>query len=107
MLRVIKNRLRAIAPSTVFLLLTWYFLWNTWHGARGLDAQRAEQTELDAATARFKAIDAQRRELETRIADLNGQSIAVDMLDNQARLVNGLANPADLVISLPAPQAKK
>jgi cell division protein FtsB len=106
-LRSLKNRLRAIAPSVLFLLLTWYFLWNAWHGARGLDAQRAQAAALDAANAHLASMNAQLAEWQTRINDLNGPTLAKDMLDNQARVVNNLADPADIVVPLPAATQNK
>jgi cell division protein FtsB len=102
LLRAFKNRLRAIIPPVIFLGITWYFAWNAMHGARGLEAQRVQIAELAKAQAAFTAIDAQRASWETRIATLNGQSVARDMLDNEARLVLNLADPADLVVQLPA-----
>ncbi len=105
MLRAFKNRLRATIPPMIFLGITWYFAWNAMHGARGLEAQRVQVAELAKAQASFAAIDAQRAMWETRIATLNGQSVARDMLDSEARLVLNLADPADLVVQLPAAQA--
>ncbi len=104
MLRAFKNRLRAMMPPVIFLGITWYFAWNAMHGSRGLEAQRVQLAELAKAQAAFTAIDAQRSLWETRIATLNGQTVARDMLDNEARLVLNLADPADLVVQLPAAQ---
>ncbi len=104
MLRAFKNRLRAMIPPVIFLGITWYFAWNAMHGSRGLEAQRVQLAELAKAQAAFTAIDAQRSLWETRIATLNGQTVARDMLDNEARLVLNLADPADLVVQLPAAQ---
>jgi cell division protein FtsB len=100
----LKNRLRAIIPPVIFLGITWYFAWNAMHGARGLEAQRVQIAELAQAQTAFTAIDAQRALWETKIATLNGQSVARDMLDNEARLVLNLADPADLVVQLPSGQ---
>lgn len=102
MLRGLKNRLRAIVPPVIFLGITWYFAWNAMHGSRGMEAQRAQQAELAQARLAFASLDAERKAWETRIATLNDQSIASDMLDNEARLVLNLADPADLVVQLPA-----
>ena len=96
MLRVIKNRVRALVPPVLFLGITWYF------GTRGLEAQRVQEGELVTARQGFSTIDAQRSIWETKIATLNGGAIAGDMLDNEARIVLNLANPTDLIIQLPA-----
>ncbi len=100
MLRAVKNRLRGLAPPALFLAITWYFAWNSVHGHSGLEAQRVQRAELVKAQADFAAVDAQRAAWETRIADLSGQSIAPDMLDDQARQVLNLADPRDLVVNL-------
>ena len=104
MLRALKNRLRAVVPPLIFLGITWYFGWNAVHGTRGLEAQRVQHAELGQAQTAFNNIDAQRSLWETKTATLSGQSVAPDMLDNQARLVLNLADPADMVVQMPAPQ---
>lgn len=101
MLRDIKNRLRAIIPPVIFLAITWYFGYNALHGSRGLEAQRVEQADLLKAQQAFNLIDAQRNQWELKVNSLNDQSIAGDMLDNEARVVLNLAQPADLVVKLP------
>jgi cell division protein FtsB len=88
-------------PPVIFLVITWYFAWNALHGSRGLEAQRLEQAELSQARQQFTVVDAERSLWEAKIATLNGQSIASDMLDNEARVVLNLADPAELVVKLP------
>ena len=100
MLREIKNRLRAMVPPVLFLGITWYFGWNAMHGTRGLEAQHVQEAELAQVQQQFKLIDAQRKIWETQTATLNGQSIAGDMLDKEARLVLNLANPSDMIIDV-------
>jgi cell division protein FtsB len=98
---MIKNRLRSLVAPAIFLGITWYFCWNAMHGTRGMDAQRVQVAELAQAQANFAAIDAVRNQWETKVADLNSQSIAPDMLDEQSRAVSNLADPADLEVKLP------
>ena len=100
MLRAIRNRLRALAPPLVFLAITYYFGWNAVHGKSGLEAQSVQSQELAQATQRYQQVEAERAAWQTRIADLNSQSIQPDMLDEQARDVLNLANPQDMVIEL-------
>ena len=100
MLRAIRNRLRAIAPPIIFLAITYYFGWNAVHGKSGLEAQHTQQQQLQEATAKFKAAEAEKLAWQTKITDLNGRSIQPDMLDEQARQVLNLANPQDMVIDL-------
>ncbi len=102
MFRELKRRFLASLPPAIFLAITGYFAWNAVHGARGLEAQAAEQTELAKAKLQFAAVDAARQLWETKIAALGNQSIDPDMLDVQLRQILSLAGPADLVVNLPA-----
>ncbi len=106
-MRAVKNRLRAFAPPGIFLALTCYFVWNAIHGRSGLEAQVIQRAQIQKAAADFQAAEAKRVFWATRIADLSGQSIHRDMLDEQARQVLNLANPNDLVIDLPPAQSGK
>jgi cell division protein FtsB len=99
-LRAIRNRLRALAPPVIFLAITYYFGWNAVHGRSGLEAQHAQVQALAEAQAHHAQVEAERVAWQTKIADLNAQSIEPDMLDEQARQVLNLANPQDLVIEL-------
>ncbi len=107
MLRELKRRLLAMVPPLIFLAITGYFAWNAVHGARGLEAQQNERRQLAQAQQNFSAVDALRAQWETRIADLGGPAIAPDMLDQQARKVLNLADPADLVVDIPTAPAQK
>ncbi len=107
MLRELKRRLVAMVPPVIFLAITGYFAWNSVHGARGLEAQQSERRQLAQAQQNFSAVDALRAQWETRIADLGGPAIAPDMLDQQARKVLNLADPADLVVDIPIAPAQK
>jgi cell division protein FtsB len=70
------------------------------HGKSGLEAQQRQKTVLAAAQARYQIAHAERLAWQTKIADLSGQSIHQDMLDEQARAVLNLADPGDIVIDL-------
>lgn len=106
LLRELKRRCLAAIPPAIFLAITFYFAWNAVHGARGLEAQAAERTELAQARLQFATVDAARQQWEMKIAALGNQSIDPDMLDAELRQILSLAGPADLVVNLPAPPAK-
>jgi cell division protein FtsB len=102
LIRLFKNRLRALLPPAIFLAITAYFAWNAVHGKSGLEAQQIQRAELGRAAQAFATVDAARSQWETRIAALNGRSISRDMLDDQARLVLNMAAANDLVVKLPS-----
>ncbi len=107
MLRAIKIRLRGILAPTVFLALTYYFMWNAIHGKNGLEVQAQQRQQLQMTREQENATDQQLRTWQTKVAALSGQSIEPDMLDEEARAVLNLANPHDLVIELPSPKSPK
>lgn len=100
MLRAIKYRLRGLVAPALFLALTYYFGWNAVHGKSGLESQAQQQQQLQAAQAQENAAHQNLLMWQTKVADLSGQSIQPDMLDEEARAVLNLANPNDLVIDL-------
>jgi cell division protein FtsB len=106
LLREIKRRLIAMVPPAIFLAITWYFGFNALHGARGLEAQAIERAQLVKAQQNFAVVDAARAQWETRVAALGGPRIEPDMLDEEARQVLNLSDPADLVVKLGAQPAK-
>ncbi len=107
MLRALKYRLRALLPPAIFLAVTWYFGWNAIHGKSGLQAQQGQRAQLLQAQQDYAKAELLRQQWQTRIADLAGQSIEPDMLNEQAREVLNLANPNDLVADLPAAKSSE
>ena len=107
MLRAVKYRLRALLPPAIFLAITWYFGWNAIHGKSGLQAQQVQRAQLQQAQQEYAKAELLRTQWQTRIADLSGQSIEPDMLNEQARQVLNLANPSDLVVNLAPGKSSK
>ncbi len=96
--RDLKRRARgAIAPS-VFLLLVGYFCWNAVQGDRGLHAYAQLQLELTAARNDLAHAEADRDAWEARIAGLRSNHLDPDTLDERARAMLNLADPADIVV---------
>lgn len=94
-------------PPAIFILITGYFAWNAVHGARGLEAQAVERAQLIKASQYLAVEDGLRDQWEAKTAALSDRSIASDMLDQQARLVLNLADPADLVLQLSPAQIEQ
>lgn len=65
------------------------------HGLRALATAEAEAETLEAELA---ALEARRAEIENRVDRLGGAQLDLDLLDERARAVLGLARPDELVI---------
>lgn len=94
----LKRRARAVAAPVIFLGITGYFVWSVTQGNRGLmaHAQRQDllrQVQDDNATAKKE-----REQWERRVAGLRGNQLNPDTLDERARAMLNLADPADIVV---------
>ena len=86
-----------VAP-TLFLGLVAYFLWNATQGDRGLQAYAIRQQQLKALQADLGRVQADQAAWDRRTAELRPQHLDPDMLDERARAMLNLVNPADIVV---------
>ena len=104
-----KKRLRTAIIPLLFVGLTVYFGINAIRGSRGLRAQIMDRRILAGAQTRLTGVQARRAFWQAKVDGLRDSGIEADMLNQRAREVLNLANPADLVLPLhratrPAPQ---
>jgi len=96
--RRVKRRLRAAIAPLIFLSLVAYFGWNATHGDRGLMAWTQRQALLKQAQAELAQAQAEREAWERRVSGLRSNHIDPDALDERARAMLNLADPADIVV---------
>lgn len=92
---------RAIAPMLCVLVL-FYLGFHTVSGDRGLFALFKESRKLEALKVELSEVHAELGALEKKVSLLSGNSLDLDLLDEQARLVLGLVGRDELVIFLEA-----
>jgi cell division protein FtsB len=95
----------AMLPPMLFLSLTGYFAWNATRGDYGLATYAVRQRQLVDRTAERVTAEAERLAWEKRVAGLRADHIDPDTLDERARAMLNLADPADIVV--PYGQANK
>ena len=105
MIRVLKRWLIAAVTPTVFLALVGYFGWQATQGDRGLQAYAVRQSQLRAEQTELARVSAERDAWERRATGLKVQRLDRDTLDERARAMLNVADPADLVV--PYPPGKK
>ena len=93
-----KRLAQAAIPPVLFLSLTTYFGWNALRGDHGLRSYALRQQQLIRATSERKSAEAERDAWETRVAGLRANHIDPDTLDERARAMLNLADPADVVV---------
>ena len=100
----IRRQLRAAVAPSVFLALVGYFGWNVTQGDRGLQAFAIRQEQLKIVQSELLQVNAERDTLERRVAGLRPQRLDPDTLDERARSMLGVADPADVVVLLGGPK---
>ncbi len=103
-MRALKRRARAAVPPLIFLSLTGYFGWSATQGDRGLQAYVLRQKQLSEAKAQLATATAERDAWERKVASLSSNHLDADVLDERARSLLNLADPADIVVPWPKGQ---
>ena len=96
--RELKRRAKAAIAPLIFLALVGYFGWNATQGNRGLVAYAQRQELLAQAKAEQAKVQAERDAWERRVTALRSDHLDADMLDERARSMLNLADPADIIV---------
>ena len=99
-----KRRSRGAVAPLVFLALTAYFVLNAIEGPHGLLAYAKDQATLAAARQQLKEVKSVRARWETEVAALRTDHLDADALDERARAMLNLVDPADIVVMYPPGQ---
>ncbi|MGH7102325.1 MAG: FtsB family cell division protein [Acetobacteraceae bacterium] len=93
-----RTRARAGVAPLIFLALTGYFVLNALEGPHGLLEYAAGRVRFEAAQKKSAAVEAERQQWEIRVAALRTDHLDADTLDERARAMLNLVNPADIVV---------
>ncbi len=94
----VKRQAKAALPPLLFLALAGYFAWNATRGDLGLrDYAAREQDLARAETARAQAAE-DVATWQRRVAALRPEHLDADVIDERARAMLNLADPADIVV---------
>ncbi len=97
----VKRKATAAVIPAVFLALVGYFVWQAQQGNRGLNAWDQRQGDLVAAKAELDRAHADLTAWERRVQAMRRSPIDRDTLDERARAVRDLTDPADIVVLYP------
>lgn len=103
--REMKRRVNMALPPAIFLAITAYFGWNATQGDRGLVAYSHRQELLTQVFHEQDKAKAERDGWQLRVDGLRPRHLNPDTLDERARAMLNLAEPADVIIKL-APSDK-
>lgn len=102
--RIIKRQARAAVVPVVFLALSGYFIWHATQGERGLVSYGERRQDLVLAKAQLARAEAEVEVWERRVAGLRANRLDRDALDERARAMLNLSDPADIVVLYPPGQ---
>lgn len=97
-MQTVRRWLQAAVVPAVFLGLVGYFGWNATQGERGLQSYAVRQEQLKSVQAELARVTLERDTWERRVAGLKTQRLDPDTLDERARSMLNVADPADIVV---------
>jgi cell division protein FtsB len=95
--RMVRRKARAAVAPAVFLALAGYFMWSANQGDRGLEAYAQRQNELTIVQAEHARTLAEIAVWERRVTALRSR-LDTDALDERARAMLNLSDPADVIV---------
>ena len=96
--RAMKRRLRGAIAPLIFLSLVGYFGWHATQGEHGLKAAAQRQGLLKLAKADLAKAEGDRDAWDRRVGGLRNNRLDPDTLDERARAMLNLNDPADIVV---------
>lgn len=99
------NRARRKMPKRVFgplacVLVLFYLGFHAVSGERGFVALFKEKNRLELLKTELAEVKAEREALDTKVKRLSSNSLDLDLLDERARLVLGMAGKNEVVYFL-------
>jgi cell division protein FtsB len=94
----IRRRTKAAIPPVVLMALVGYFLWQAQQGERGLKADAERREALRLAQAELARAEADLSAWERRVTALRASRLDRDILDERARAMLNLSDPADIIV---------
>ena len=96
--REVKRRAKAAVPPLVLLAVAGYFGWSATQGDHGLQAYARQQDQLRLAQAELSRVNTEVETWERKVTGLRNTRLDPDTLDERARAMLNLADPAEVVV---------
>lgn len=89
---------RRMVVGMLALAVVGYFAFHAFNGDHGIIANQRYEARVAELQAELTALEAQRQEMERRIALLKPESLDPDMLEERAMDTLNMAHPRDVMI---------
>ncbi len=96
--REVKRRAKSAVPPLVLLAVAGYFGWSATQGDHGLRAYARQQDQLRLAQAELSHVNRDVEMWDRRVSGLRNTRLDPDTLDERARAMLNLADPAEVVV---------
>ncbi len=96
--RELRRRAKALVSPVLLLGIAGYFGWSATQGDHGLQAYARQHDQLRLAQAELTHVNADVETWERRVGGLRNARLDPDTLDERARAMLNLADPADIVV---------
>ncbi len=96
--REVKKRAKSAVPPLMLLSVAAYFGWSATQGDHGLKAFAHQQDQLRLAQNELSRVNADVDMWERRVTGLRNSRLDPDTLDERARAMLNLADPAEVVV---------
>ena len=97
-----KRQGKSAALPGFLLALTGVFGWQATQGDHGLIMRSQREAQLRQAEANFAVARAERDNWKGKVAGLSASRLDKDALDQRAREMLNLADPAEIIVQYPA-----
>jgi len=94
----IGKMLRAAVAPFLLTCATAYFAFHALEGERGFGTHNRLTQDIEETRRVLALVALERDRLERRVAALRPSALDLDLLDERARAVLGVAHPAEIVI---------
>jgi cell division protein FtsB len=98
-LHLAKDMPRHVWLNLMVLMVLTYFIFHSIYGARGVISYFRLKSELTVAHAQLEELRGERLEIENRAKLLRSDSLDLDMLEEKAKNILGLARPGEKIVT--------
>lgn len=101
----LQKRLRHVIAPTIGACVFGYFVYHAVQGERGVLSWLQMSQQLAESRTTLTALTEERRTIEHRVDLMGASGLDADLLEEQARIMLNVVDPADRLVIVKAPPA--
>lgn len=96
-----RNGLRSILSNMVWVFVAGYFVYHMIIGARGIISWAVLSREVERLETELQSLKSDNEFLSNKVKGMRSDSLDLDLLEEEAEKILGVAYSGDLVVLLP------